>query len=203
MKKIVFFVIILCLIFGIFYYKNFLFGNNIIKNRSSNKVDIILNSFENYCADMSVKVISNKTENNYNMYQEVNKESSIQEIKDGEYIEGLRIELSQNNLKISNSKLKLEKIYENYQDLLNNSLFLNSFVADYENEDNDSDCYEENGEIILKVKLNNNQNTYAKYKKLYLDSKTKKPTKLEVKNKDKKQLICIVYNNIEINTVKM
>ena len=143
--------------------------------------------------------MSNKTENEYVMCQEVNSDYSMQEIKEGENIKGVKIELNQNNLKISNSKLNLEKVYENYNNLLNNALFLNSFVADYNNEKNNSNYSEENGELIFEVKLNSNQNTYIKYKKLYVDGKTKKPIKLEVKDNTKKETICIVYNNIEIN----
>lgn len=197
LKKIMIFVIIFVIIFGILYYKNFLSGNNIIKNRSGN-IEKILDNIENYSAEISVTINSNKTQNEYLIYQEVKDDCSIQEIKKGESIEGVRIERNQNNLKIVNSKLKLEKIYENCTNLLNNAMFLNTFVQDYRNDKNDSNCYEENGKLILEVDLNGNQNTYIKFKKLYLDKKTKKPTKLEIKDNTKKETICIVYNNIEL-----
>lgn len=198
LKKIVIFVIIFCMIFGILYYKNFLFGNNIIKNRSENELEDILDSMNQYCAEISVTVTSNKTQNEYVIYQEVNGDESMQEIKAGENIEGVKIEQKQNCLKVSNSKLNLEKVYENYNNLLNNSLFLNSFAADYRKEENTSSCSEENGELILEINLKSNQNTYIKHKKLYVDSKTGKPTKLEIKDNTKKETICIVYNNIEL-----
>jgi hypothetical protein len=200
LKKIVIFVIIFFIIFSILYYKNFLFGNNIIKNRS-NKIEEILNSMDNYCAEVNVIVTSNKTQNLYVMYQEVKENFSSQEIKEGDDIEGLKIELNQNSLKISNTKLNLEKVYENYNNLLNNAMFLNSFANDYRDENNTSNCYEENGELILEVNLENNQNTYIKYKKLYIDSNTLKPIKLEIKSHLKKETICIVYNNIELKKV--
>jgi len=192
LKKIVFFVVLFGMIFGIFYYKNFLFGNNIIKNRSSDTEDF-LSSVNNYCADVSVKVSSNKTENSYEMHQETQDGYSMQEVKDG-----VRIEINGNNLKVSNTQLKLEKVYEDYNGLMNNSLFLNCFVNDYNDEMNEAKCYEENGEKIFEIKLSNNQNTYVKYKKLYMDSKTGLPTKLEVKDNTKKETICIIYNNIEL-----
>lgn len=198
LKKIVIFIIIFCMFFGILYYKNFLFGNNISKNRNSNQIEDILNSIENYGAEINVTVSSNKTQNSYVINQEVDGDFSKQEVKKGQNIEGVKIELSQNNLKISNTKLNLEKVYKNYSNLLNHAMFLNSFVSDYKNEANDSNCFEENGELILEVKLNNNQNTYIQYKKLYVDSKTRKPTKLEIKDNTKKETICIVYNNIEL-----
>lgn len=201
LKKIVVFIIIFCIFFGILYYKNFLFGNNISKNRNSNQIEDILKSIENYRAEINVTVNSNKTQNSYVINQEVNGEESKQEVKEGKNIEGVKIELNQDNLKISNTKLSLEKVYENYSNLLNHAMFLNSFVSDYKNQENDSNCFEENGELILEVKLNNNQNTYIKYKKLYVDSKTGKPTKLEIKDNTKNKTICIVYNNIELKKV--
>ena len=198
LKKIVIFVILFFIIFSIFYYKNFLFGNNISKNRSNNKTEDILNQMRNYYAEINVTVSSNKTQNSYEITQEVKDDYSMQEVKKGESIEGVKIEQNQGQLKVSNSKLNLEKVYENYHDLLNNSLFLNTFVADYENQANDAKCSEENGELIFEVKLNNNQNTYIQYKKLYVNTENLKPTKLEVKSHSQKETICIIYNNIEL-----
>ena len=197
LKKIVIFVIIFGVIFTILYYKNFLFGNNIIKNRSNN-VEEILNNIQNYNAEITVTISSNKTQNEYVMHQEVENDYSMQEVISGENIEGMKIELNQNKLKIINSKLNLEKVYEDYTNLLNNSIFLNSFINDYKTDTNTSKCSEENGELILEVKLNNNQNTYIKYKKLYIDKQTQKPIKLEIKDDAKKETICIIYNNIEL-----
>lgn len=200
LRKIVFFVALFLIIFGILYYKNFLFGNNISKNRSKNQMEDILNGMEHYKAEVNVVVTSNKTQNSYEIRQEVNGDSSMQEVKTGDAIEGVKIELNGNQLKMTNSKLNLEKVYEDYYNLLNNSLFLNSFAADYRNEENDSNCFEENGELILEVKLNRNQNTYIKYKKLYVDSENGKPTKLEIKDDTKKETIRILYNNIEFKS---
>ncbi len=197
LKKIVIFVIIFCMIFGILYYKNFLFGNNISKNRSGNQMENVLDDMKSYHAQIKVTVTSNKTQNEYVMEQEVKDDYCMQEVKQAEAIEGVKIELNQNNLKISNTKLNLEKVYENYSNLLNHAMFLNSFVEDYRNEENTSNCFEENGAWIFEVNLNKNQNTYIKHKKLYVDYKTKKPTKLEIKDNTKKETICIVYNNIE------
>lgn len=198
LKKIVVFVIILVIIFGILYYKNFLFGNNISKNRNNHQTEEILKSMENYCAEIEVSVNSNKTVNQYKIYQEVKQNYSMQEIKEGSDIEGVKIELEANRLKVSNAKLKLEKVYENYSSLLNHAMFLNTFSQDYKNEANISNEFEENGELILEVKLNTSPNTYIQYKKLHVDTKTKKPIKLEIKDNTKKETICILYNNIEL-----
>ncbi len=197
LKKIVIFVILFFIIFAILYYKNFLFGNNIIKNRSSNKNEDVLYHLENYTAEANITVTSNKTQNSYVVKQEVSSNYSMQEVIKGESIEGVKIEISEGNLKVSNSKLNLEKVYENYHDLLNNSLFLNTFVADYKEAENETKCEQQDEQMIMEVKLNKNQNTYIQYKKLYLDTKTGKPQKLEVQDNTKKETICIVYNNIE------
>ena len=199
LKKIVIFVIILLIIFCILYYKNFLFGNNIIKNRSEKEIEQILTNLQNYKAQIDVKVTSNKTTNYYQMYQEVKEDYSMQEIINGENISGVKIEIRQNNLKIKNSKLKLEKIYEDYKDIFNNAIFLNTFANEYQNPENISNYYEENSKIILEITLQNNPNTYIKYKKLYIDSQTLLPTKLEIKGNNKKETISIIYNSIEIN----
>lgn len=199
LKKIVIFVVIFFIIFCIFYYKNFLFGNNIIKNRSEKEIEQILNNLQNYNAQIDVTVTSNKTKNCYQMYQEVKQDYSMQKIINGENLDGLKIEINQNNLKIQNTKLKLEKIYENYKDILNNAMFLNTFAKEYQTQENITNYYEENDEIILEVTLQNNQNTYIKYKKLYINTKTLLPTKLEIRDNNKNETISIIYNNIEIN----
>ena len=199
MKKIVVFVIIFCTIFVIFNYKNFLFGNNIIKNRSDRKIEQILQNTNDYKADISAAINSNKTQNLYEIHQEVRDNYSMQEIMAGEDIKGIKIELNGENLKISNTNLKLEKVYENYKNMLNNSMFLNSFANDFENEENEVKSYEENEEIVFEVKLNSSQNTYIKYKKLYVNSETLKPTKMEIKDNAKNETICIIYNNVEFN----
>ena len=198
LRKIVFFVSLFLIIFGFLYYKNFLFGNNISKNRNGEKNEDMLSRMQNYYAEATVTVNSNKTQNSYEVIQEVKDDYSTQEVKSGGAMEGVKIELNGNYLKVSNAKLNLEKVYEDYGNLLNNSLFLNSFVADYKNEVNDASCREEKEQMMLEVKLNKNQNTYIQYKTLYIDAKTGKPTKLEIKDNTKTETICIIYNNIEL-----
>ena len=113
-----------------------------------------------------------------------------------ENLKNMIIELEKNKLKILNSNLNMEKIYENYDYVLNNSLFLNTFANDYFN--NDSEIYEKDGKIIVEIKLSNNPNTYIKYKYLYLDAKSYVPEKLEIKDITKNPYISIIYNDIKI-----
>ena len=193
LKSIIITICIFFIIFLIFYYKNFLFGNNIIKNRDRIENKILSNS-QNYIAEIEVTVNSNKTSNSYIINQEVNDKYSMQEVKNDDNV---KIELEGNTLKISNSKLNKEKVYENYSDLMNDNLFLDTFARDYKNEENDKEFYEKNNEIILEVQLNQSRNTYINKKILYVNRETLKPTKLEIKDNTNNETICIIYNNVE------
>ena len=69
-KKMFIFVLICIIVFLIFYYIFSNLVNNM--NRSEDEiVEDILNKLNNYEANIDVIVKSNKTENNYNMIQEV------------------------------------------------------------------------------------------------------------------------------------
>ena len=197
MKKKIIIVFVFCLIvFFIFYYKNYRNGNNISNIKKDKIIEYILNSKLEYTADIEVKVISNKKENIYKMKQELKDKKTRQEVLEPSNIRGLIIENENNKLKIQNTNLNLEKIYNDYSMILNNSLFLNVFIEDYKN--NISKEYRNNGEIVLETKLNNSSNTYIKYKKLFINEKNMKPTKLEIEDNTKKTRISIIYNNIEI-----
>ena len=97
---------------------------------------------------------------------------------------------------MENSNLKVEKIYENYDIVTNDYLFLNNFAKDYlKNED--SQMEENDKYIIVKIEVKN-ANKYIKFKELYLDKKTGKPIKLIIKDGDKQIKASIEYINIEI-----
>ena len=194
-KLLLIFVLICITIFFIFYYNFFILGNNI--NRSQDEiVDNIINKTNEYEANIDVKVISNKNENDYKMYQIVNDEKSIQIVDEPENIKGLEIENISNKLIIRNTKLNMEKIYDQYEFLLNNSLFLNVFIEDYKK--NTSKIYEENDELIFEVKLDSSKSTYIKYKELHVDKISGVPRQLIIKDNTKKTCISIIYNDIKI-----
>ena len=194
-KLLLIFVLICITIFFIFYYIFFILGNNI--NRSQDEiVDNIINKTNEYEANIDVKVISNKNENYYKMYQIVNDEKSIQIVDGPENIKGLEIENISNKLIIRNTKLNMEKIYDQYEFLLNNSLFLNVFIEDYKK--NTSKIYEENDELIFEVKLDSSKSTYIKYKELHVDKILGVPRQLIIKDNTKKTCISIIYNDIKI-----
>lgn len=89
----------------------------------------------------------------------------------------------------------MQKIYENYNEVTNNSLFLNNFAEDYKI--NESEIIENEEEIIVKINLKNN-NTYIKTKELYINKETKLPTKLLIKGDSQKTNTSIIYNDIKI-----
>lgn len=196
MKKAIFFVIILLIFFLILYYNTSIFGNNIIIKDENKIVDYVLNNIKSYEAEIEVTVNSNKTQNVYKMKQvESNEYSSLEVLSTGK-INGLKIEFKDGNLKVQNTILKLDKIYENYEPIMQNSLFLNAFIQDFKIGE-ESTTYQEEDQIIFQTKVDSN-NSYNVYKKLYVDTKTIKPSKLEIKDNTKNTTICIIYNNIEI-----
>lgn len=194
-KKVFIFVLICMIVFFIFYYIFVFLGNN--KNINQDEiVDKILNSFIKYEANIIVHVVSNKNESYYSMFQSVNNNDSKIVVSNPEDINGLTIEKNNNYLKISNPKINMERIYSDYNMALNNSLFLDTFVKDFKN--NDSKVLEEKDKIIFKVKINDNFNTYANYKELYVNKKTGIPEKLLIKDNTQKIRISIIYNDIKI-----
>ncbi len=189
MKKryiFLFFVIILLIVFLIFYYNTSNFGNNISVKSENKVVDYILNINE-YEAEIEVTVTSNKTTNIYNLKQSVTQDGSSLEVLSKGKIGGLKIESKDKTLKIQNTELKLDKIYENYEPLVDNTLFLDTFIKRFK--ESNSTTYMEGEFIVFEI---------PKFAKLYVDMKASKPTKLEIKDNTKKTSICINYNSIEI-----
>lgn len=193
-KKIVLIFAIICmLIFSFIYYIFSIFGNN--KNRSQEEiVESLLNRICNYEANITVEVTSNKNQNIYSMYQEVKNNASKLVVQSPEEIKDLVIENKDNKLKISNARLNVEKVYENYEPIINNNMFLNTFSK--ECLENDLNYYQIDEELILELELNNN--TYTKYKELHYDLKSDVPTELIIKDNTKKTTIRIIYNDIKI-----
>jgi len=194
LKKNMFIFVLICItVFFVFYYIFCVLGNN--KHRNQNEiVDDILNNIKKYEANISVTAKSNKNESYYTMKQEVEGNNSKLIINTPENIKDMTIEINNNVLKITNTRINMEKIYNDYEFVLNNNLFLNTFIEDYKK--SDSKAYEQNDEIILETKLNNN--TYVKFKELHLDKITGNPKELIIKDNTQKTCIRIIYNDIKI-----
>lgn len=194
-KKAVFIFAVICIIvFFIFYYIFCLFGNN--KDRNQNEfVEDILKKLECYEANIDVIIRSNKNENRYNMQQIVDKDYSKLILNTPDNVKGLILEINNKTLRVSNRKIEMEKIFENYKFINDNLLFLSTFIEDYK--DNKSTIYEENGEIFIEILLKHN-NTYIKSKTLYLDKQTNMPNRLIIKDEAQNINTSIIYNDIKI-----
>ena len=201
MKK-KYYLILLFIIFiisvGFIFYKNSIKNLKIGNNKNSQEiVDYILN-LSSYEAEVTVNITSNKNSNKYILKKKYQKDKEhIQEVIEPSNIAGVKIINDGKNLKIENSNLNLNEIIENYTNLENNNLDLSMFIDEYKNS-NESNYEEKDDEIIMKVK-NDKENIYVKEKILYINKKTYKPVKLEIKDNKQKERIYILYNEVEIN----
>ena len=204
MKK-KYYLILLFIIFiisvGFIFYKNSIKNLKIGNNKNSQEiVDYILN-LSSYEAEVTVNITSNKNSNKYILKQKYQKDKEhIQEVIEPSNIAGVKIINDGKNLKIENSNLNLNEIIENYTNLENNNLDLSMFIDEYKNS-NQSNYEEKDDKIIMKVK-NDKENIYVKEKTLYIDKKTYKPVKLEIKDNKQKERIYILYNEVEVNSTK-
>jgi hypothetical protein len=190
-------ILIFSLIFFRFYYKKQNIGNTInIKNKE--EFITYVENIISYKANIMVSVYSNKNQNEYSIIQEVNENKFIQTIQEPKELEGIIIEKENNTIKIKNTNLNLEKVYKDYSDCFNSLLDLNSFSESLKEQE--AKYLENEEEISLEIEnIENPTNTYYKYSKLTFDKKSKKISKLEIKDVKQKTIICILYNDIEIN----
>lgn len=215
-------ILILLFTFIIFLFKSNYINYNFSKtghNMSNKKLEEIeeyILNISSYTATVDIRVTSNKTTNKYKIKQEYNKDSLKQTIIEPKNIEGLEICYENNTLKLTNTKLNLTKIYEEYNYLSNNYLDLITFMEEYkkiknikENKiDNDSkdtiNSYEKDGKYIFEIEFDKNikkenENIYVSNKSLTIDKNTGKIISLEIKDMNQKELVYILYNEIQIN----
>ena len=189
--------ILIITIFKILNYKNIKTGNNITDKTLQEVENYILN-ISSYDAEIEVTIDSNKNTNKYVIKQKYSSPNvSYQEIIEPKNIEGLTIKYDGQNLEISNSKLSLSTIYENYKYIADNVLWLSDFIENYKS--NNGVISEENGIIIMEAKCN--ENKYSTIEKLYIDRNANKITKLIIEDENKKNRIYITYNKIEIGSL--
>ena len=182
--------------------KNLKNGNN-LSNKSLEEIERYILNINSYEANITVDINSNKNKTKYVIKQQFKEPNIEKQIVEGpKNIKGIETIYDGKNLTVKNSKLNLSKIYENYNYLIQNYLWLNSFVEDYKNgmEDENSKIYEKDEEIIMQVKLKNINPNIAN-KKLIIDRKTGKIKKLIVQDKQQKDIVYILYNEIRVNTL--
>ena len=210
-KKIIFISIIVLVVVSIVIifllktnYKNKNFGNN-MSNKNLEEIEKYILDISSYTAKMDVTVESNKNTNKYVIKQtyEKNKKSK-QKILEPSNIEGLEIICEDNKLTINNAKNNLKTMYENYPNLMENCLWINSFIEDYKVEKNEgkASIKEENGKVVMMTKTRNENNRYIYSKELYINKEEGKIEKLIVQDINKKNLIYILYNEITVNGTK-
>ena len=187
---------LLIIFFSFLYYKTIKNGNTMINKSEEEIVEYILN-MKSYEAKMNITVETNKNKTNYVVKQSANEKNSRQEIIEPKNIAGVVTEYDGVNLKIINNKLDLSTTFQNYEYMVENRLWLNSFVEEYKNNKEAKSSINENNEIILEVKNQNEK--YNVYKKLYINKQTNKPTKLIIQDINQNTLVYILYTEIEIS----
>ena len=194
---LIIFIISFFVIFKFLNYKKLQTGNNITDKTLQEIEEYILN-ISSYDAEIEVTVESNKNTNKYMIKQKYSSPNvASQEILEPKNIEGLTIKYNGTNLEITNSKLNLSTIYENYTYIADNVLWLSDFIENYRS--NKGSISEENGVIVMETKCNKNK--YSGYEKLYIDRNANKISKLVIEDENKKSRIYITYNKIEIGSL--
>lgn len=181
------------------FNKNFNIGNN-ITSKSIQEIEQYILNISSYEAKAEVMIESNKNINKYVLKQEYNNSGKIEQIVlEPSNIEGLTISYNEGNLTINNAKLNLQTVYNNYKYVVDNNLWLNSFIKDYR-ESNNKSISENSDYIVMTVDISDSNN-YGKIKILYINKTTGNPEKMLIQDKNQKNMVYILYSEIRINSV--
>lgn len=196
-KKINVIYIIIILSFFLFFtvYKISKTGNNIINKSTKDIIENIFN-ISSYEAELEVTINSNKTTNKYLLkqyYQSPNFSKQI--IQEPNNIKDVEIIYEDNKLEIKNVKLSLNKIYNNYNYINKNILWLSYLIK---NLSKDYKIEEIENEIIIEGKIENEELKET----IYIDKKTGLPKKLEIIDNNNKCKIYIEYKEIKLNNIQ-
>lgn len=190
-------IVIFVSIFFKINYKKINTGNNIL-NKTLDEVQEYICNINSYEATMEVTINSNKNTNKYKIKQTHDENEDIQEILEPENVKGIKFIYKDNTLQIINTNLNLTKIYNNYPYIESNNLWLNDFLEEYKQADNENkEATENDEEVVLKLEVQN-EDSNIKYKELYLDKKTGNPIKLLIQDNNKNTVIYILYSEITI-----
>lgn len=179
------------------FNKNFNIGNN-ITNKSIQEIEEYILNISSYEAKLEVTVQSNKNTNKYILKQKyINSKLEEQVVVEPSNIEGLTILYENGKLTVNNTKLNLQTVYDNYEEITQNNLWLNSFIEEYKNNNNRS-ISEDSNYVIMTVNTTNN---YEKVETLYINKNTGNPEKMIIQDKNQKNMVYILYNEIRINNL--
>ena len=192
-------IVVLIIFLSIFFiqivYKFVRSGNNINKS-TDDLIEYILN-ISSYEAKIEATINSNKTTNKYILEQYYKAPNySKQIVKEPTNIENLEIIYNGMNLEIKNTNLGLSKIYENYNYINDNLLWLNFFIENCKSKGYSVEVLED--EVII----NSNIEKYNYKGKLYLNTKTLLPNKIEIIDKNNQNKIYIEYKEIKLNNIQ-
>lgn len=192
-------IVVLIIFLSIFFiqivYKFVRSGNNINKS-ADDLIEYILN-ISSYEAKIEATINSNKTTNKYILEQYYKAPNySKQIVKEPTNIENLEIIYNGMNLEIKNTNLGLSKIYENYNYINDNLLWLNFFIENCKSKGYSVEVLED--EVII----NSNIEKYNYKGKLYLNTKTLLPNKIEIIDKNNQNKIYIEYKEIKLNNIQ-
>ena len=169
------------------FNKNFNIGNN-ITSKSIQEIEQYILNISSYEAKAEVMIESNKNINKYVLKQEYNNSGKIEQIVlEPSNIEGLTISYNEGNLTINNTKLNLQTVYNNYKYVVDNNLWLNSFIKDYR-ESNNKSISENSDYIVMTVDISDSNN-YGKIKILYINKTTGNPEKMLIQDKNQKNMV--------------
>ena len=182
--------------------KNWNMGNT-LNNKTIQEIEEYILNISSYEAEIEVTVTSNKNENQYKMkqsYSSPNIEKQI--VQEPSNLQGLETIYDGKDLTIRNTKLNLTTIYQDYPYLSNNSLWLHSFIEEYrEAKNNGKTRLLEENKIIMELE-SQTSNQSVQYKKLVINKEENKIEQLLVQDKNQKNLVYILYNEIKINSLK-
>ena len=183
------------ILFFVFFYINKTKKIKIGNTTSSQEIIENILNISSYEAVIEAEINSNKNTNKYLIKQKyIAPDVSEQEILEPENIKGIKIIKKGNELKLTNTKLNISKIYNNYQYMTDNCMDLNAFINDYKT-NKKKENEEKNNEILLHIENQNSQ--YTRYRTLYISKETGKPTKMEIKDNSKKTIIYILYREVK------
>lgn len=192
-------IIVLVIAYFIFFQKNTGKITKIGHTGSSQEIVDSILQLKGFEATVNVEIKSNKNQNQYVIKQTyIDDHTSSQEIIEPSEIQGVKLSKNGNQLTIENTKLNLSTVLENYQEITQNALDLNSFIQDYQ-ADQAAGYTDEQDQIIMKTKSQANKN---EQKTLIIDKKTGNPIKMEIKETNQKQEINILYKEVKISKIE-
>ena len=183
--------------------KNWNMGNT-LSNKSIQEIEEYILNISSYEAEIEVTITSNKNENQYKIkqsYSSPNIEKQV--VQEPSNLQGLETIYDGKNLTIRNTNLNLTTIYQEYPYFHHNDLWLHSFIEEYRQakDDRKKMLIEENNKVIMKIE-SQAENQSIRYKTLVINKEENKIEQLLVQDKNQKNLVYILYNEIKINSLK-